>query len=74
MSNGAFRAANRSTQPFFGVPYFFNKGNFVYLLGARNQTSDRNVIPSTIGRAGNSDGISSSNHQSSFKIGITKSF
>lgn len=64
----------RIRQPFVGVKYFLSKRTELYAMAAFNHTSDRHVVPATVGSPGGAPGISSSSSMNVVRFGINHMF
>lgn len=63
------------TQPFLGAKYNFSKNTHLYASASFNKTSDKAVVPSTVGTPGGARfGVSSTDHMTSVRLGIHHRF
>jgi predicted porin len=60
----------RLTQPYLGAKYIFSPRADVYVMYARNETSNRAVIGATVSGPGGAPGISSDDVQQGLRAGI----
>ena len=64
----------RITQPFVGTKYFLSKRTNLYAMAAFNKTSDKSIVPATVGVPGGATAASTSDTMNAIRVGITHSF
>ena len=64
----------RIQQPFVGVKYLLSKRTELYGIAAFNSTSDRAVIPSTVGAPGGAPAISTTDSMNALRFGVLHYF
>ena len=62
------------TQPYMGMKYFMSKRTHFYAMAMRNHTSDKSIVPATVGTPGGAIGVSSTDNMSAFRLGIQHRF
>lgn len=62
------------TQPFAGVKYLLSKRTELYAMAAYSHTSNRNVVPATVGAPGGAAAPSTSNGMTAVRFGILHYF
>ncbi|QRX81743.1 porin [Glaciimonas sp. PAMC28666] len=70
------RAGNSATltQPFMSVRFILSKFTSLYVIAARNHSSDPTIIPSTVNTPGGASKNSSSANQTAVRMGIVHTF